>query len=982
MVNLAAGAMLAATPLAALAQDAEDSEAAAAAPAAQLDPETAALSQEIATLEGQDPARDPAGDLPKLIDLHARATANGKVPPLDMGLLASEIGGRHFYLRDYPEAARWYQRAGVWLEKGGASPEEMSGLYNNTATILAASGQYEEARATHEKALAIRMEMEGGRGAKTASSLFGIGYVLFRQGRVEESVPYFRESVVQQVEFAPPDDPNTVIRMTSLASVLGRSGREGEALSWARRAEAIGREYLGEDHQTYAVALNNLGNSLIENGLYQEALPILRQTLTVRRNTVGPDAPGTAISMRNLATVLKVTGQTEEAEALNADAITVLEASGDTETPDALPYMYADAAGFAAMRGDWPEYDRLAARAIALADAALGPDDHNRAMIHLYHARWLSERGQHAEALAIAQEWVPVMAAALIDTHPDRLWAEMLLQSLKARVDGAPDWAAADGALGRLEGKLTDLATPDRQLVREARTHRDAAMLYMDFALRSRDHARAVRAMQLVSMTDLALGQQFGGGDAAGGEADTAADADAFTARRVFLALSRKTDELALREASALEAGDEDLAAQIAQQRAASSDARDAARSALLAEHPGFVERYRPRPVELAELQARLGERDILLIPIEGERTGWMIRIERDRVSAHPFELAPMRGHVLAIREAVDPPGGGALPAFPRADALGLYRMLFPQGIKQDANVLLYGGQTLASVPFALMLTDDWDGPLADAPWLLRRASVQVVGNLGLLRREPAAMEAQVELPRFAGIGGVAFPDGPGNAAPDADGTMQLAGIFRSGRPEAELIADLPPLPEAPAELRAIASALGGQDELVLLGGDAAEENFKRADLSGYSVIAFATHGLVAGELRGLWEPALLLGTGEGSGEDGLLGASEIAQLRLDADLVILSACNTAAGLDGQAPVYSGLATSFAQAGARSLMLSHWRVRDDAAARLTVGTVEGMVSGLSRPDALRRAQLSLMADEGVPDAAHPAIWAPFVIIEN
>ena len=121
---------------------------------------------------------------------------------------------------------------------------------------------------------------------------------------------------------------------------------------------------------------------------------------------------------------------------------------------------------------------------------------------------------------------------------------------------------------------------------------------------------------------------------------------------------------------------------------------------------------------------------------------------------------------------------------------------------------------------------------------------------------------------------------------------------------------------------------------------------------------------------------------GEGSGEDGLLGASEIARLRLDADLVILSACNTAAGLDGQAPVYSGLATAFAQAGARSLMLSHWRVRDDAAARLTVGTVEGMAAGLDRPEALRRAQLSLMGDSDVAGAAHPAIWAPFVIIEN
>jgi CHAT domain-containing protein len=97
---------------------------------------------------------------------------------------------------------------------------------------------------------------------------------------------------------------------------------------------------------------------------------------------------------------------------------------------------------------------------------------------------------------------------------------------------------------------------------------------------------------------------------------------------------------------------------------------------------------------------------------------------------------------------------------------------------------------------------------------------------------------------------------------------------------------------------------------------------------------------------------------------------------------VILSACNTAAGDDAEAPAYSGLASAFAQAGARSLMLSHWRVRDDAAAKLSVGTVRGSAAGLPRAEALRQSQLALMADRSVPDAAHPAIWAPFVIVEN
>ena len=149
-------------------------------------------------------------------------------------------------------------------------------------------------------------------------------------------------------------------------------------------------------------------------------------------------------------------------------------------------------------------------------------------------------------------------------------------------------------------------------------------------------------------------------------------------------------------------------------------------------------------------------------------------------------------------------------------------------------------------------------------------------------------------------------------------------------------------------------------------------------------MIAFATHGLVGGDVPGLDEPALLLTVTDPAhpAGDGLLTASEIAAMRLAADWVILSACETAAGESASAPGYSGLARAFAQAGARSLMLSHWRVRDDAAAFLSVETLRRASGGEGRAEALRQAQLALMARADVPDAAHPAVWAPFVILEN
>jgi CHAT domain-containing protein len=147
----------------------------------------------------------------------------------------------------------------------------------------------------------------------------------------------------------------------------------------------------------------------------------------------------------------------------------------------------------------------------------------------------------------------------------------------------------------------------------------------------------------------------------------------------------------------------------------------------------------------------------------------------------------------------------------------------------------------------------------------------------------------------------------------------------------------LTPLPESRKELRSLARSLGAGEGSLLVGRDATETRVKAAPLSDFKVLAFATHGLLAGDLAGLSEPALVLtpplhATGM---DDGLLTASEVAQLKLNADWVILSACNTAA-VDGTpgAQGLSGLAKAFFYAGSRALLVSHWPVASDAAVAL------------------------------------------------
>src|SRR5262249_47910603 len=157
---------------------------------------------------------------------------------------------------------------------------------------------------------------------------------------------------------------------------------------------------------------------------------------------------------------------------------------------------------------------------------------------------------------------------------------------------------------------------------------------------------------------------------------------------------------------------------------------------------------------------------------------------------------------------------------------------------------------------------------------------------------------------------------------------------------------------------------LGASEENIIVGADATKERLKAAPLQDYRVLHFATHGLVAGGLSGLREPALVLTLPPQStkAHDALLTAPEVATLQLNADWAVLSACNTASGNRVGADALSGLARAFFFAGARALLVSHWAVDSQAAVDLTTRTFKAMaaVPGLGRAEAFQRAMLSLI----------------------
>jgi CHAT domain-containing protein len=622
-------------------------------------------------------------------------------------------------------------------------------------------------------------------------------------------------------------------------------------------------------------------------------------------------------------------------------------------------------------------------KAVAKEDATLGQDNRFSAGRHGWRAVAYERMGRHEAALADFQQAIPVLTSVRLESGASEhmRMLQIVLRSylhLLTEIKGTP----LELRVGDIVGEAFRIADLVRgQSVQQAVANAAARLQIND-----------------PDLADLARREQDAGQGAA-----------ALQGLLVNLVASSESQ----RDAGA-----------IARLRGNIQDLRQAQttlRQEIERRFPAYAALIDPKPPSIDQVRTALhdGEAFVGTVSLADRTLLWAVSKEGPTAFAVvKAKTTDISGQVSDLRRALNPKAATLeqIPPFDVEAAHALYGTLLEpvrDGWK-DAKSLIIASNWFGQLPPGLLVTKavpqpvDQPGALMfsaykTVPFLMRDEAVSQVPSAAALVALRALPKGAPSRRAFVGFGDPVFnrtqaEEQRQSEAQLASASVEPRGVGLRATPETRGLnhADLsmvPRLPDTAVELRAAATALGADPAKdVFLGPAASEPQVRSMKLDDRRVVMFATHGLVAGDLDGLTQPALALSAPAiaGGGGDGLLTMEKILGLKLDADWVVLSACNTGAGEGRGAEAVSGLGRAFFYAGARAVLVTNWPVETVSARLLTSGTFYHHVGdgAITRAEALRRSEKDLIDGPGFVDTdghpvfsyAHPLFWAPFTLV--
>jgi CHAT domain-containing protein/tetratricopeptide (TPR) repeat protein len=866
---------------------------------------------------------------------------------------------------------------------------------NNLAELYREQGRYSEAEPLYRRALGSMERIFGNEHRNVLAIISNIAGLFQDQGRLEEAEPLYRRVLEARERTLGRDHPETLISLDNLGALYLGQRRYDEAEPLFRLWLETSQRVLGAEARDTLLSLNNLAALYQKQRRYDQAEPLYKRSLEARERTLGKEHPDTQTSLNNLAKLYEAQGRYSEAEPLYLMALRSLEQVLDKGHPRTVAtignlgivhFSQRDWAGAANFWGKGTAAVIERTRRGALAGGLTGRTESEaeqwnwqfwglaKAVFRQTIGSRASERASASRAMFQTAQWAhgSVVAQSLAKMAAHSAAGTPALSALaRERQDLVVEWQKRDGArnlalgetlvrrnaraeaenLARLSAIESRIAEIDKKLTAE---FPDYAALVYPLPL-SVEQVQSQLSPNEVLILFLDTDDRF-----------------TPTPEETFIWTVTKTEVRWLRSDLGTAALTRDVQAlRCGLNEEEWGTATQARRCADLLGLNEIPDPSRPLPFNLdkahALYQGLFGQAEDL---IKGKR---LIIVPSGPLTSVPFNVLVTQKPRAALPDTFEGyrrvawlGRSNAIVTLPAVSSLKALRLRGSGGPKAAGDYAGYGDPLLAG--------DGASCKSSKAPDIC-----------------PAVALAQQRIARISNPRATVRGRGGRRSANATTDEVFAKGMTADS--VLQQVRSLCPLPDTAYEIQCVAEHFKGKSRLIRLEGEAREADIKALSASGklanYGVLHFATHGLLSGDVERMaqrrGEPALVLTPPERPADvddDGLLTASEVAALKLNADWVVLSACNTAAGDKVGAEALSGLARAFFYAGARALLVSHWPVYSDAAVRLTTrafAELQIRPNG-GRAEALQRAMSDLMDDRSQNDNAHPAVWAPFVVV--
>jgi CHAT domain-containing protein/Tfp pilus assembly protein PilF len=892
-------------------------------------------------------------EIPAAEDLAARLTATStqdeqanllakNADLVDASLAAALIDrGRDVRNRgEFNQALRVYELAYGIAERANDGKARALAL-NNTGLVHYDQGSYAEALDSYRRSLAISQELQDDAG--TARSLNNISAVYSDAGEFSAAWENLQKS--QALGEKLHDNRLISNAVGNMAIIYGQRGDYLKALSLFNKTYELHAP--GGDQRALSIDLINLGNVFLWQGDNAQSQDYFQRAL-VTANGAGLK-PMTAIALMSLGRVAEFRGAYSEAIEKYQQSLAIFSELGDK--PFATSDLSFIGSAYSA-QGDHAKGLEYYQKAEELQKAMGGGGEMSQTLARMATA--YNRKGDFQEAARVAAE-----AGRLGESMGMRevVWRADLEQGKARR--GLGDLVQAETGFAKAIRTIEDLRLDvaggegERENYFEDKLeayHRMLDLLVTDGRDADAFHyAERAKARVLLDV--------FKNGHRELTDLMTAADRQREQDFRIKLASLN----------SQLVHGRERLAppqlTSVTQELNRARLEYDAFETALYTQHPDWkLQSGAIEPVHLDQALEMIPAADTAFVEFVvtddklytfvaagGPHPGGAPRI---RVFTAAVPRAQLTQRVEQFRQQLATRNLGF-----RASAAGMYRLLFG-----DAGADLARKRHLILVPDGVL----WELPfqaLVDPAgrYLLDDCTVSYAPSLTALK---AMMEVKTERRR----------------SPERTQLFAM-GNPTWGRGEVERVKaayrdqDLGNLPIAESEVQQLGRIYGEDRSRVYIGRDARESRFK-SEAGKASVVHLATHGIL-NDASPLYSYLLLAGEGDGSREDGLLEARELLQMKLRAELVVLSACETARGRVGAGEGMIGLSWALFVSGVPTTVLSQWKVESDSTSRLMVAFHQNRQKNLSDAESLRAAALAIRKD---PAYQHPFYWAPFIVI--